>query len=149
MWVESEVLKGSKFFFTISSQISISPMEAVLSKMAPFSKRTILFVDTLGDTTKVDDVLGLKPHVVHSVADVVDNDKCPHVDMIVVDTLNTVSGLVFGIGSRVFFSFFFFADLRVDGKCERIGTFEVYPDCTLGTQDAMIKLYINSIHSMV
>ena len=59
MWVKSEVLKGSKFFFTISSQISISPMEAVLSKMAPFSKRTILFVDTLGDTTKVDDVLGL------------------------------------------------------------------------------------------
>ena len=86
--------------------------------------------------------------MVHSVAEVVDNDKCPHVDMIVVDTLNTVSGLVFGIGSRVFFSFFF-ADLRVDGKCERIGTFEVYPDCTLGTQDAMIKLYINSIHWMV
>ena len=84
-------------------------MEAILSKMAPFSKRTILFVDTLGDTTKVDDVmrvLGLKPHVVHSVAEVVDKDKCPHVDTIVVDTLNTVSGLVFGIGSRVFFLFF-------------------------------------------
>ena len=110
-----------------------------------------MFVDTLGDTTKVDDVmrvLGLKPHVVHSVAEVVDKDKCPHVDTIVMDTLNTVSGLVFGIGSRVFF-LFFFADLRVDGKCERIGTFEVYPDCTLGTQDATIKLYINSIHSMV
>jgi len=81
MWVESEVLQGSKFFFTISSQISISPMEAVLSEMASFSKRTILFVDTLGDTTKVDDVmrvLGLKPHVVHSVAEVVDKDKCSH-----------------------------------------------------------------------
>jgi len=79
MWVESEVLKGSKFF---SSQISISPMAAVLSKMALFSKRTILFVDTLGDMTKVDDVmrvLGLKPHVVHSVAEVVDKDKCSHV----------------------------------------------------------------------
>lgn len=136
MWVESEVLKGSKFFFTISSQISISPMEAVLSKMAPFSKRTILYVDTLGDTTKVDDVmrvLGLKPHVVHSVAEVVDKDKCPHVDTIVVDTLNTVSNGLDWIEV--------FADIRIDRKCERIGTFEVHSDCALGTQDAAIKLY--------
>jgi len=97
MWVESEVSKGSKFFFTISSQISISTMEAVLSKMAPFSKRTILFVDTLRDTTNVVDVmkvLGLKPFVVHSVAEVVDKDKCPHVDTIVVDTLSTVSDIL-------------------------------------------------------
>jgi len=93
MWVESEVLKGSKFFFTILLQILISPMKAVLSKIVPFSKRTILFVD----------MLGLKPHVVHSVAEVMDKDKCPHKDTIVVNTLNTVSGLVFEIGSRVFF----------------------------------------------
>lgn len=46
-----------------SSRILIQSMEAVLFKMTPFSKRTILSVDTLGDTTKVDDVmrvLGLK-----------------------------------------------------------------------------------------
>lgn len=35
--------------------------------------------------------LGLKPHVVHSVSEVVDKEKCPHVDTIVVDTLGTVS----------------------------------------------------------
>jgi osomolarity two-component system sensor histidine kinase NIK1 len=96
MWVESEVSKGSKFFFTISSQISQSTPEATLAKMAPFAKRAILFVDTLRDTTDVEGrmrELGLRPHVVHSVAEVVDKDQCPHVDTIVVDTLQTVSGL--------------------------------------------------------
>ncbi|KAF5350143.1 hypothetical protein D9756_009276 [Leucocoprinus leucothites] len=96
MWVESEVSKGSKFFFTISSQISHSTMEATLAKMAPFSKRTILFVDTLRDTTNVVGVmrgLGLRPHVVHSVSEVVDKEKCPHVDTIVVDTLSTTESV--------------------------------------------------------
>ena len=53
IWVESEVAKGSKFFFTITSQISHSTMEATLSKMRPFAKRTILFVDTLLDSMGV------------------------------------------------------------------------------------------------
>jgi osomolarity two-component system, sensor histidine kinase NIK1 len=53
MWVESEVSKGSKFFFTITSQISHSSMESTLGKMAAFAKRTILFVDTLFDRTGV------------------------------------------------------------------------------------------------
>lgn len=35
--------------------------------------------------------LGLKAHVVHSVSEVVDKEKCPHIDTIVVDTLSTVS----------------------------------------------------------
>jgi hypothetical protein len=50
MWVESEVAEESKFFFTITSQISHSTMEATSSKMAPFANRTIFFVDTLFDT---------------------------------------------------------------------------------------------------
>lgn len=69
-------------------------MEATLAKMASFSKRTILFVDTLRDTTNVVErmkELGLKAHVVHSVSEVVDKEKCPHIDTIVVDTLSTVS----------------------------------------------------------
>ena len=55
MWVESEVAKGSKFFFTITSQISHSTMEATSAKMAPFVNRTILFVDTLFNTMGVFD----------------------------------------------------------------------------------------------
>ena len=93
MWVESEVAKGSKFFFTITSQISHSTMEATLAKMAPFAKRTILFVDTLFDQTGVVDrikELGLRPYVVHEVREVADKEKCPHIDTIVVDSLTVV-----------------------------------------------------------
>ena len=94
MWVESEVSKGSKFFFTITSQISQNSIESTLSKMSPFSKRTILFVDTLFDTTGVVDrikELSLRPFVVHGVSEVADKDKCPHIDTIVVDSLSVVS----------------------------------------------------------
>ncbi|KAH6897665.1 hypothetical protein BKA70DRAFT_1315390, partial [Coprinopsis sp. MPI-PUGE-AT-0042] len=85
MWVESEVAKGSKFYFTITSQINHSPME-----------RTILFVDTLRDTTGVVDRikdLNLRPYLIHEVREVADKDKCPHIDTIVVDSLNVVESL--------------------------------------------------------
>ncbi|THU96840.1 hypothetical protein K435DRAFT_663749 [Dendrothele bispora CBS 962.96] len=90
MWVESELQNGSRFFFTITSQISQSSLESTLSKMSSFAKRTILFVDSLHDQTGVVDrirELGLKPFVVHDVASLADKDKCPHIDTIVVDAL--------------------------------------------------------------
>lgn len=91
--MESEVSKGSKFFFTITSQISQSSIESTLSKISPFAKRTILFVDTLRDTTGVVDrikELGLRPFVVHQVVEVADKERCPHIDTIVVDSLSVV-----------------------------------------------------------
>ena len=93
MWVESELGKGSKFFFTITSQISQSSMESVLAKMQPFAKRAILFVDTLSDRTGVADrisELGLKPYVVKDVVQVADKERCPHIDTILVDSLTVV-----------------------------------------------------------
>ena len=93
MWVESEVSNGSKFFFTITSQISPLSMEATLTKMQPFQKRSILFVDTMFDQTGVVQrvlELGLRPYVVHSVAEVADKTTCPHIDTIVVDSLHVV-----------------------------------------------------------
>jgi osomolarity two-component system sensor histidine kinase NIK1 len=93
MWVESEVSKGSRCFFTITSQISQSSIESMLSKMSPFAKRTILFVDTLRDTTGVVDrikELGLRPFVVHQVLEVAEKEQCPHIDTIVVDSLTVV-----------------------------------------------------------
>ncbi|KAK0198025.1 two-component histidine kinase Le.nik1-like protein [Armillaria mellea] len=96
MWVESEVARGSKFFFTITSQISHSSMDNILSKMSPFSKRTILYMDSLGDETGVAASirnLGLKVHVVHSVSEVVDKAKCPHIDTIVADALAVTESL--------------------------------------------------------
>ncbi|KAK0207938.1 hypothetical protein DFS33DRAFT_1254840 [Desarmillaria ectypa] len=96
MWVESEVARGSKFFFTITSQISHSSMDNILSKMSPFSKRTILYMDSLGDDTGVAASirdLGLKVHVVHSVSEVADKVKCPHIDTIVADSLTVTENL--------------------------------------------------------
>ena len=87
MQVESKVAKGSKFFFTITLQISHSTMEDTLMKTAPFAKRMILFVNTLRDTTgMVDHIkdLKLRPYVVHEVSKVADKENCPHIDMIIV-----------------------------------------------------------------
>ena len=94
MWVESEVSKGSKFYFTITTQISHSTLEATLTKMQPFAKRTILYMNTLGDRSNVAEkirLLGLKPHVATTVAQVANKDKCPHVDTIITDSLAIVS----------------------------------------------------------
>ncbi|KAI0312759.1 hypothetical protein OF83DRAFT_1066664 [Amylostereum chailletii] len=91
MWVESEVGKGSKFFFTITSQTGQMSMEATLSKMAPFGNRNILFVDTLYDKTGVVDriqELGVRPYVVHDASEVADKSMTPHIDTIVVDSLS-------------------------------------------------------------
>lgn len=93
MWVESEVGRGSKFFFTITSQISQSNLDATLVKMQPFNKRTILFVDTLRDRTGVVqriEELGLYAHVAHNHNEVADKDRCPHIDTIVVDDVKVV-----------------------------------------------------------
>ncbi|KAG6882669.1 hypothetical protein C0992_011023, partial [Termitomyces sp. T32_za158] len=96
MWVESEVSKGSKFFFTITSQISHSPIDSTLSKMSPFAKRTILFMDSLYDNTGVVErikELSLRPHVVHHVSEVANKEQCPHVDTIVVDSLTVTESI--------------------------------------------------------
>jgi osomolarity two-component system, sensor histidine kinase NIK1 len=92
MWVDSEVGKGSKFFFTITSQIGQLSMDATLAKM-PFGNRSILFVDTLHDRTGVVDriqELRLKPYVIQDPRAVADKAKCPHIDTIVVDSLSVV-----------------------------------------------------------
>ncbi|KAJ3718826.1 hypothetical protein C8R42DRAFT_697269 [Lentinula raphanica] len=97
MWVESEVQKGSRFFFTISSQIPQASIKLTLSKMSPFAKRAILFVDTSYDKTGVVDrirELGLTPHVKHTVSELVNKDNCPHFNTIVVDSLSTAETIL-------------------------------------------------------
>jgi len=68
-------------------------MDATLAKMMPFGNRNILFVDTLYDGTGVVEriqELGLRPHVIHDPLQVADKATCPHIDSIVVDSLNVV-----------------------------------------------------------
>ena len=93
MWVESEVGKGSKFFFTITSQIGQQSIDATLAKMAPFWNRNILFVDTVYDQTGVADriqELRFRPYVIHDLLEVMDKATCPHIDTIVVGSLSVV-----------------------------------------------------------
>ncbi|KAJ7101453.1 hypothetical protein B0H15DRAFT_936561 [Mycena belliarum] len=97
IWVESELGKGSKFYFTITSQINqLQSSESTLLKLSPFAKRTILFVDTKHDSSDVEErivELGLVPVVVHDVSEVADKDKCPHIDTIIVDSLSITESM--------------------------------------------------------
>ena len=93
MWVESEVSQGSRFYFTIASQISQMSLEASRERMQSFAKRNILYVNSRVDDSGVEQqihALGLKPMVVQSVVEVSDKTSCPHIDTIVVDSLELV-----------------------------------------------------------
>lgn len=90
MWVESELGGGSKFFFTVTSQMSDAPLEQIQNKMQPYIQRNILFVDTLIDATSVADQigkLGLVPYVVHDVNELQEKSQLPHIDTILIDSL--------------------------------------------------------------
>ncbi|KIJ62480.1 hypothetical protein HYDPIDRAFT_114607 [Hydnomerulius pinastri MD-312] len=96
MWVESEVTKGSRFFFTITSQISQSSVENTLQKVQPFQRRAIMFIDTLGDTTGVVQriqELGFKAHASRDITEISDKERCPHFDTIVVDSLQMTESI--------------------------------------------------------
>jgi osomolarity two-component system, sensor histidine kinase NIK1 len=68
---------GTGLFFTITSQISQSPMEHTLQKMQPFQRRAIMFVDTLYDSTGVVQriqELGLKAYHINDVCEIADKE---------------------------------------------------------------------------
>jgi osomolarity two-component system, sensor histidine kinase NIK1 len=107
MWVESEVSQGSRFFFTIASQLCPMSMENMIAKMQPFNKRTVMYMNTLGDDTGVVDrirELHLKPFTIREVRDVKDKATCPHIDTIVVDSHTMVS--LFHFADRVSMTWF-------------------------------------------
>jgi osomolarity two-component system, sensor histidine kinase NIK1 len=90
MWVESELARGSKFFFTVTSQMSDAPFEQIQLKMQPYIQRNVLFVDTLLDQTGVAEQvtkLGLVPYVVHDVGELQEKSQLPHIDTILIDSL--------------------------------------------------------------
>ena len=95
MWVESEVQQGSKFYFTVSSQISPMSIDSMRQKMKQFQKRNILFLNTREDEAalavrELIEDFGCKPTVIDSVSCVSDKATCPHIDTIVVDSLHAV-----------------------------------------------------------
>jgi len=99
MWVHSEPGKGSNFYFTINAQISPpSRIETVQQKMGQHANRSILYMDSLGDTTGVAERItevGLRPFVVNDMTVLLDKSKLPSIDTIIVDSLKVVCVLVF------------------------------------------------------
>ncbi|KAG8876636.1 hypothetical protein FRB98_007096 [Tulasnella sp. 332] len=91
MWVDSEPGKGSNFHFTITCQASPpSRLETVLEKTRSWSGRTILYLDSLGDSTGVAqhiEELGLRCFVAHDVAVLADKSRLPHIDTVIADSL--------------------------------------------------------------
>jgi osomolarity two-component system, sensor histidine kinase NIK1 len=80
-------------------------MELMLTKMQPFAKRKILFMDTLRDKMGIMHwikELGLRAYIVHEHSAVADKDWLLHIDTIVVDSLIMVRTFAFP-----FFSGFF------------------------------------------
>ena len=91
IWVESELGKDFKFFFTVTSLMSTSHHDQILQKMRPYAGRSILFVDTLRDRTGVAKPiaeLGLVPHVVNDVVKLSKKSQLPHIDTILVDSVH-------------------------------------------------------------
>ncbi|GAB1522101.1 histidine kinase osmosensor [Rhizoctonia solani] len=96
MWVESEVGVGSRFYFTITAEISRPNMAQSLQKVAIYKERTILFVDTLGDRSGVAErieELQLRPFVVRDISQVADKAKIPFIDTVIVDSLEVTEKL--------------------------------------------------------
>jgi len=94
MWVDSEVTKGSKFYFTITSRLSEPALETVLTKIAPFHGRTILLFNSNGTTATLSQQmldLGLSVHIVNNIDEAAAKDSIPHVDAIITDSLTAVS----------------------------------------------------------
>ncbi|BFZ60649.1 histidine kinase osmosensor [Saitoella coloradoensis] len=97
MWVQSEFGKGSKFYFTLTCRLDDPSPAAIIQKLEPFRGKSILFIDTLPDTTGAASVikeLGLNPYVVRSIDEANTRKKdVPLFDTICVDGLESAMKL--------------------------------------------------------
>ncbi|BEI90238.1 uncharacterized protein CcaverHIS019_0303080 [Cutaneotrichosporon cavernicola] len=94
LWVESEFGEGSRFYFTMTTEATSTLKEQVAERLAPWAGRSVLYIDTLDDTTGVSEMLQslhLKPTVIHSPNAVWDLKQAPegfpHYDTMIVDSL--------------------------------------------------------------
>ncbi|EIN06496.1 hypothetical protein PUNSTDRAFT_145080 [Punctularia strigosozonata HHB-11173 SS5] len=88
MWVESELGKGSRFFFTICCPIHEGPVEE-MSRILMAGSRTILFINALGpdpDVVSQVEQLGLRTLVCPSTKMLKNKDETPKIDAVITDS---------------------------------------------------------------
>ncbi|WVQ62174.1 uncharacterized protein L199_000312 [Kwoniella botswanensis] len=98
LWVESEYGAGSRFYFTTVAEMTSTPRDQIIERLAPWSGRNILFIDTLGDETGIATMLaelGLKPIVIHAVSEVYNlpQQGLTMFDTMIVDSLKAAGEL--------------------------------------------------------
>lgn len=100
LWVESVYGKGSRFYFTMMAKKTTRTQAQVLDRLAPWQNRHVLFIDTLGETSNIVEILtqlNLQPVVITTVQDVwsapISSDKAPTFHAVIVDTLVTAEKL--------------------------------------------------------
>nr|XP_019015052.1 atypical/HisK protein kinase [Kwoniella pini CBS 10737]OCF53833.1 atypical/HisK protein kinase [Kwoniella pini CBS 10737] len=98
LWVESEYGAGSRFYFTTVAEMTSTPREEIMTRVAPWQGRNILFIDTLGDETGITALLaelGLKPIVIHAVSEVYNlpQQGLTMFDTMIVDSLKAAGEL--------------------------------------------------------
>lgn len=99
LWVESVFGKGSRFHFSIRGRVPRVSEELMTQRMAPFKGRKILYLDTHGDETGVEQALErlmLQPTIVKSTPDIanisdgLEGGKLPF-EAVIVSSLSSVS----------------------------------------------------------
>lgn len=104
LWVESVFGKGSRFHFSIRGRVPRVTEELMTQRMAPFKGRKILYLDTHGDETGVEQALEqlmLQPTIVKSTPDIanisdgLEGGKLPF-EAVIVSSLSSVSGVARG-----------------------------------------------------
>ncbi|GHJ85902.1 hypothetical protein NliqN6_2304 [Naganishia liquefaciens] len=101
LWVESVFGKGSRFHFSIRGRVPRVSEELMTQRMAPFKGRKILYLDTHGDETGVEQALEylmLQPTIVKSTPDIanisdgLEGGKLPF-EAVIVSSLSSAQSL--------------------------------------------------------
>jgi osomolarity two-component system sensor histidine kinase NIK1 len=96
MWVESDPGVGSSFFFTLTSDIAQPSRDTLLEKLTPFDNRTILYLETQPDGSRVAarlEDMGLRSFTVHDVGELAKKDVFPHIDSIIIDSVEATESI--------------------------------------------------------
>jgi osomolarity two-component system, sensor histidine kinase NIK1 len=94
IWVESELGKGSRFFFTICCPINHAPVRESVNRMHTYGARTVLFInslDTDDDVVRQVEGIGLRALVCQSTEMLMNKEETPKIDAVITDSAKAVN----------------------------------------------------------